>query len=671
MLIDGMPSDGIVKATGLFSDTRQRYQESLGTNMDTMEAQETERRIKRNMWISIAGLGFATAGVLISPLFYWPSMVCILKVWWISVQRMYTILTEQRRLDFRFLWIITLIVTLAGGLIWETALGTIFVMISTYLVVKTESRSKQNIINLFGGQMRTAWLLVDGVEVETTIEQIQAQDIVVVHAGQQIPVDGTITTGSATIVQHMLTGEAQPAEKGVGDDVFSTTVVLAGRIYVQVEKAGTDTVAAQITYMLNQTNDYKRTMQSRTERLLNQMFLPLLGLSIAALPVAGVSGAAAVLWYYPGARMMSFGPLSMLSYLQIAAHRRILIKDGRALEALHEVDTVVFDKTGTLTLEQPTVSNIIRFHKQTAQEILRYAAIAESKQSHPIARAILQKATEQGLVLPTLDDAHYKIGYGLKVQVSDDRGYHTVWVGSFRFMSMEGIVIPPALIARQTESQIQGHSLILVALGDQTANTTSANVIGAIELRPTIRPEAKEIVDTLHARGIQTIIISGDHDTPTQQLATDLGIDRYFAQVLPEDKSALVTQLQDEGRKVCFVGDGINDSLALRTANVSVSLRGATTIATDMAQIVFMDGTLTQLTTLFTLTDEFTDNMRLNFIAAMIPGIFGITGTIFLGWGMTLSVWISQLNLPVGIYNALKPLVDERRNQDRNQDRMN
>ncbi|MCB0123849.1 MAG: HAD-IC family P-type ATPase, partial [Caldilineaceae bacterium] len=188
-------------------------------------------------------------------------------------------------------------------------------------------------------------------------------------------------------------------------------------------------------------------------------------------------------------------------------------------------------------------------------------------------------------------------------------------------------------------------------------------VVGAIELQPTIRPEALEIICDLHKRNIETVIISGDNDAPTRRLAADLGIDRYFAEVLPEDKANLVRQLQEEGHKVCFVGDGINDSIALKSADVAVSLRGATTIATDMAEIIFMNGTLGQLPELFTLADEFAANMRVNLVASMTPGIVGIAGTLLFGWGMTVCVFLMQSSTPVGIYNAVKPLLNEQRRE--------
>lgn len=627
----------------LFGDTREQYQQSLNTNYDS-SLEVLTKQLKLSIVVSLIGLGLATAGVFVSPLFYWPTIVCIVYSWWPVFPRIYHIYVEEGRLDYRTLYVFLLLTALAGGFIWATAFGAVFGVFSHYLLLVTENRSKQRISDLFGGQIRTVWRLVDGVEIETAIEQICEGDIVVVQAGQMIPVDGLIATGNATIDQHMLTGEAQPVEKGEGDTVLAATVVLTGRLYIRVEKAGQMTVATQITHMLSQTSDFKRLLQSRSDRFLNRIALPILGLSAFTLPVAGVSGAVSILWYYPGSRMVIFGPLSMLSYLQVAAQKEILIKDGRALEVLTEVDTIVFDKTGTLTQEQPTVSHIHSYSGLTEMALLRYAAAAEIKQSHPIARAIVQAATEQGLDLPSLAEAEYKVGYGLKVELESQ----TVWVGSLRFMRLEGVTVPEEVTGHQAMSHAQGHSLVLVAVDGE--------VVGAIELQPTIRPEAREIINNLQARGLKTVIISGDNEGPTRQMAAELGINRYFAEVLPQDKAKLVEQLQEEGHKVCFVGDGINDSIALRTANVSVSLRGATTIATDMAQIVFMNGTLAQLPVLFDLADEFLGNLRWNILVATLPNVVGIAGTLLLGWGFTLCVVLLQVSIPFGIYNSLKPL---------------
>lgn len=633
----------------LFSDTRQQQQQALNATYDTSAEQNAEQTQRQNLVVASGGLGLALLGSLVAPLFYLPSIACSLYAFRSLFQAAYQVYREERKLDYRAVWAITIPLALVSGYVTAASFGGILGLFNFYLVAKTESRSKRYIADLFGGQVRTVWLLIDGVEVETPFEQVQVGDTVVVHAGQMIPADGTIVDGMATIDQHMLTGEAQPVEKEVGAPVLASTVLLSGRIHIRVDKAGDATVAAQITEMLSQTTDFKRTLESRTDRFMNQLTLPILGLSALALPLAGMGGAVAVLWYYPGSRMMFFGPMSMLSYLQVAAQRGILVKDGRALESLQQIDTVVFDKTGTLTLEQPTVSRIHCYNGVSEPEILRYAAAAEAKQSHPIASAILQAAADHGIDLPLLEDAHYKVGYGLKTQIEG----RTTRVGSVRFMTLEGMAVPPEVVTQQAESHAQGHSLVLVALDSE--------VIGAIELAPTIRPEARQIISELHKRGIETAIISGDNDAPTRRLAAEIGIDRYFAEVLPEDKANLVTQLQEEGHKVCFVGDGINDSIALKTADVAVSLRGATTIATDMAEIVFMNGTLKQLPELFHLADEFAANMRTNMLASVLPGAIGIAGTLLFGWGMGICVLLAQGSTPVGVYNAIKPMLDERK----------
>lgn len=665
VLIDGKPKEATLLppqsrqaftrarqvAQEIFSDTRRQQQQELNTTYEATEEQAAEASRRQDLLVASGGLGLALLAPVVTPLLYLPSIACNLYAFRFIFQEAYRVYREEHKLDYRAVWAITIPLALAGGYVAAASFGGVLGLLNFYLVAKTESRSKRHIADLFGGQIRTVWLLVDGVEVETPFAQVRVGDTVVVHAGQMIPVDGTIVEGMATIDQHMLTGESQPVEKETGEPVLASTVLLSGRVHIRVDKAGHATVASQITEMLSQTTDFKRTLESRTDRFMNQLTLPMLGLSALALPVAGMGGAVAVLWYYPGSRMMFFGPMSMLSYLQVAAQRGILIKDGRALESLAQIDTVVFDKTGTLTLEQPTVSRVLCYNGVSEPEILRYAAAAEAKQSHPIARAIVQAAREHGLDLPRLEDAHYKVGYGLKTQIAGC----TTRIGSVRFMRLEGIAVPSEITMQQAASHAQGHSLVLVAFDGE--------VVGAIELQPTIRPEAEQIISDLHTRKIETVIISGDNDAPTRGLAAQLGIDRYFAEVLPEDKANLVRRLQEEGHKVCFVGDGINDSIALKTADVAVSLRGATTIATDMAEIVFMNGTLQQLPELFELADDFAANMRTNMLASVLPGALGIAGTLLFGWGMGICVLLSQGSTPVGVYNAIKPILDESQSQ--------
>ena len=257
------------------------------------------------------------------------------------------------------------------------------------------------------------------------------------------------------------------------------------------------------------------------------------------------------------------GTLAMLSSLALCAHKGILVKDGRALELMNEVDTVLFDKTGTLTRERPEVGRIVGANGHTEGTILQFAAAAERRFHHPIAMAILHKAAELGLDLPATDETQYKVGYGITVGIDG----HTIRVGSKRFMDLEGVATTPEVNAALEVAHREGNTMVMVAVDDLLG--------GAIELQASVRPEVKQIVAGLRARGIKhTAIISGDHEAPTRKLAESLGMDRYFAQVLPADKADYVIKLQSEGAKVCFVGDGINDSIALKQANVSISLAG-------------------------------------------------------------------------------------------------
>ena len=361
---------------------------------------------------------------------------------------------------------------------------------------------------MFRQQPNNVWVLVEGVEVEIPFEQLKVGDTVVVDAGGLIPADGTITDGMASINQHLLTGESQPAEKGVGDPVFASTVVMSGRIYIQVEKAGEESIVAQIGQILNNTADLKSAMQLRTEVMADKTVLPTLAVSGLSLPFIGPNGAAAILNAHFKYKMGIVAPVGILNYLNLMSQNHILIKDGRTLDLLNQVDTVVFDKTGTLTEEQPYVGNIYTCSEYDENAVLTYAAAAEHKQTHPIARAIQKEA---------------------------------------------------------------------------------------------------------------------------------------------------------EGKFVCYVGDGINDAIALKKSQVSVSMRGASTVATDTAQIVLMDGSLNQLVRLFDIAREFKANMNVGFMTLLVPTIVGIAGAVFLHFGLAHTIILGYGGLTVGVLNGMRPMLKNQR----------
>lgn len=555
------------------------------------------------------------------------------------------VLFEEKRLGVDVLDAIVVVGCLGTMQIFPGAVLCWCLGFGRVLVNKTQDDSKKLLMNAFGKQPRYVWLYRDGAEVQFPLDKLQAGDVIVVNTGEVVPVDGFVKEGMAMIDQHALTGESTPAEKGVGDRVFASTVMVAGKVFVEVEKAGSETASAKISQILNDTAGYKLTSQHKGERLADKAVIPTLALGALGFATMGPAGAVAILNSDFGTGIRMAAPLAMLSSLALCAHKGILVKDGRALELMNEVDTVLFDKTGTLTRERPEVGRVIASDGFAPDQVLRYAAAAEKKFAHPIAKAILHEAQARRLELPPIDDSKYQVGYGITVHVEG----HTVRVGSARFMEMEGIALTQAVRDALDVAHREGNTLVMVGIDDGLG--------GAIELQAAVRPEVRSIIDGLRKRGIKHIaIISGDHDAPTRKLAESLGMDRYFAQVLPADKAQYVEQLQKEGCKVCFVGDGINDSIALKKANVSISLRGATSIATDTAHIVFMEEGLGKLCDLRDIARDLDRNVKRSWNLILAPNGLCILGAFTMGFGIMMSVVTNNVAALAALANGMLPL---------------
>ena len=603
------------------NDLRRQHLQEIASSDEALEMSQVEKAALRR--IKIAGMACILTGIGVSihPLSLLLAAPLLGYTFIYNYRDGYQALRKEHKIKPDLISSFSSTALLLDGMFFPASAMAAVSSLIRYLVIKSEDHSKKSLVSLFGELPRSVWILKEGVEIQIPLEAVQTGDMMVIDIGQTIPVDGVIVSGMASIDQHMLTGEAQPVEREPGDSVLAATIVLSGRIVVRIENTGQETVAAQIGHVLNKTTDYRDVVKLRADEYSAQMIMPMLAISCMSLPFGGLGSFSGLLMSIPAYKMRYLAPASLLNYLNIAAREGILVKDGRSLELIMEVDTLVFDKTGTLTLEQPHVSRIYSCSALSEDELLTITATAEHRQSHPIAQAILAAANERQLALFSVDDAHYEIGYGIQVRINGQR----VLVGSERFMEMKGIVILDEIQTQQEISLRQGHTIVMVAINDELA--------GIIELRPTVRPEAKQIIERLRQRNLDMVIISGDREEPTQHLAQELGIERYFAQVLPEDKAKLVEQLESEGRSVCFVGDGINDAIALKKATVSISLRGATSAATDTAQIVLMDANLTQLGQLFEIAQEFDRNINRCLTLTTVPMWFCIGGIILLGWG--------------------------------------
>lgn len=563
-------------------------------------------------------------------------------------------LFEKRKLDSELLFLIADTTAVAINQYFAAAFSIFFYHRAREAVAKAKGYSEQLVFNIFE-QPDKIWILRNGVEIEIPLEAIKINDIVVISAGEIIPVDGKIFDGIATIDQHTLTGESQPIEKTIDDLVFASTMIITGRIYVKVEKSGQETTIAKIGDILNRSTSFKSSLQLKGEEWANKGNLPMLitgGLFI--LPIFGPATMGSFFFSHIGGPIKLLAPLGTLNYISLASHKNILIKDGRVLEHLVQVDTILFDKTGTLTDEQPCVGQIICYNNYEENEILTYAAAAERKFTHPIAKAIFQKAKEMQLDLPEIDDSKYQIGYGITVNIENKM----IRVGSLRFLIMEGLSIPETIQEFQANSHSR-YSLVFVAINDK--------VSGAIEIQSQVRPEVQAIISGLRQYGIKQIaIVSGDHKQPTQNLAKQLGMDSYFYEVLPEQKAKIVEQLQKEGKSVCFVGDGINDAIAMKKANVSISLRGATSVATDVAEVVLMDGSLSHLQTLFDISRSLDANMHNSLHIVLATSAINLSGAFLLHFNILIAAMICAAGMTVGLTNTMQPLMQIRHEEKKN-----
>ncbi|MBF0396835.1 MAG: HAD-IC family P-type ATPase, partial [Desulfobacterales bacterium] len=410
---------------------------------------------------------------------------------------------------------------------------------------------------------------------------------------------------------------------------------------------------AQICEILNSTVHLKSEIQTKAENVIDKAVIPTLAISVAALPALGMVGAASVLNNRLGYRLLIVTSIGTLNHLQLISKKGILIKDGRVLDILGKVNTLIFDKTGTLTLSKFHVTEIHSCSEHTSDEILAYAAASEEKQSHPIASAILEEAEKRGVKLPPFENTEYIIGYGIKVLINNEY----IYLGSNRFMDREGIKIPPLIEEIIKKSHIEGNSVVLVA--------RSKNIIGGIELSPIIRPEAFSIIKEIKKRSIgETYIISGDHEIPTKKLAEKLGIDHYFAEILPHQKAEIVEKLQKSGKSVCFIGDGINDSIALKKADVSVSLRGASTAATDTAQIILMNENLENLLFIFEQAQAHEKTLK-NCLATILgASALGLGGVVLFDFELVATTILRVASLGASLGVAMLPIIKHQSNKN-------
>ncbi len=477
-----------------------------------------------------------------------------------------------------------------GPLFFDTAALIIaFVVLGRYFEARAHGKTREAISKLLEIGAKEACLLVDGQELLVPVDQVQVGDLVLVRPGEKIPVDGDVIDGRAAVDESMLTGESVPVEKTVGDHVAGATVNTDGLLTVRATAVGADTALAQIVRLVEQAQGGKAPVQRLADRV-SAVFVPaVVGVAVAtfagwtlfaANPVAGMTAAVAVLIIACPCALGLATPTAIMVGTGRGADMGILVKGGEVLEASKKIDTVVFDKTGTLTRAQMRLTDVIADRRRQPNLVLRIAAAVESGSEHPIGAAIVAAAEKCGLEIPAATAFANFAGHGVRAEVEGK----PVLVGRRKLVEDQDLLLPDHLATAAGELEEQGRTAVFVGRESQ--------VIGVLAAADAIKDDAAEAVHQLHAMGLQVAMITGDNARTAAAIAKQVGIDRVLAEVLPQDKVTEIRRLQDEGRVVAMVGDGINDAPALVQADLGIAIGTGTDVAIEASDITLMSGRL-------------------------------------------------------------------------------
>lgn len=475
----------------------------------------------------------------------------------------------------------------------------IFIVFGRYLEARARGKTSEAIRKLMGLRAKTSRVLVDGVEKEVPVEEVVVGDIVVVRPGEKIPVDGVVVEGSSAVDESMITGESIPVEKSAGDTVIGATINRTGSFRFRATKVGADTALAQIIKLVEAAQTTKAPIQRIADVFAGNFIVavhiiallafffwffigfwlydvgestalrgtsPFLFSLLIAITVLVISCPCAVGLATPAAIMVGTGK---------GAENGVLIKGGEALERAHKLDTIVFDKTGTLTEGTPKLTDIFAVSGREEREVLFIAATAEKGSEHPLGEAIVRGADERKVSLAEAKNFRSIPGKGIEAYLEDRK----ILLGTRKLME-ENSVSFEGLEAEMRKFEENGKTAMLVAL--------EGEAIGLVAVADTLKENSKEAVDTLKKMGIEVVMITGDNAVTAGAIAAEVGIPRVLAEVLPEDKANEIKKLQDEGKLVGMVGDGINDAPALIQSDVGIAMGAGTDVAMESAKIVLI-----------------------------------------------------------------------------------
>ncbi|MFB0556617.1 MAG: copper-translocating P-type ATPase, partial [Dehalococcoidia bacterium] len=543
------------------------------------------------------------------------------------------------------------------GLYFDTSVMIItIILLGRFLEARARGQTSEAIKKLIGMQPKTALVIREGVEREIPVEDVLVGDLILVHPGERLPVDGIVRQGYSSIDESMITGESIPAEKNVGDEVIGATINKTGSLQVEATKVGKDTTLAHIIRMVEEAQGSKAPIQ-RFADVVASYFVP---------AVIGIAIITFVVWYFVGpSPALTFAILNFVAVLIIAcpcamglatptaimvgtgkgAEHGILIRSAETLERAHRVNTVLLDKTGTLTRGELAVTDIVTASSSSREEVLRLAASAEHNSEHPLGQAVVKAALEKKLELSPPSNFNAIPGHGVEALVEGKK----LLLGNLRLMKERGLSLNEM---EEEASKLfeAGKTVMFLGLDSQ--------VVGIIAVADTLKPNTREALEILRKMGIETVMLTGDNRRTAEAVAREASIGRVVAEVLPEHKAQEVKKLQGEKEVVAMVGDGINDAPALAQADVGIAIGTGTDIAMETGDITVISGDLMGVVTAISLSKRTMRTIRQNLFwafaynTALIPVAAGVLYFVFGSTGVP-----PGLHFILGSYGFLNPIL--------------
>ena len=525
----------------------------------------------------------------------------------------------------------------AGSVMFMLRLGEI-------LEEWTHKKSVADLAGAMSLNVDKVWLKADGTEVLVPIGDVKAGDCIVVRTGGMIPLDGKVVNGEATVNQASITGESMPVPKGPGSYVYAGTVAEEGECVIQVEKAVGSGRYDRIVKMIEESEKLKSTAEDKASRLADRLVpYTLGGTALTYLLTRNAMKALAVLMVDFSCALKLSMPIAVLSAMRESSGYHISVKGGRFMEAVANADTVVFDKTGTLTYATPTVAKVVSFDGYSASEMLRLAACLEEHYPHSMANAVVEEARRLGLDHKEYhSQVEYVVAHGISSSVEDKK----VVIGSAHFVFEDEGCVVPAGEEEKFNALPEEYSHLYLCIAGRLA--------AVICIADPLRKEAKSAIEALHACGISKVVMmTGDNRKTAQAVAREVGVDQFFAEVLPEDKANFVRQEKAAGRKVIMIGDGVNDTPALSEADIGIAINTGAAIAREIADVTIASEDLFELVTLRQLSQQLMRRIHRNYrfivsfncmlIALGVAGVIQPTTSALLHNASTLGISLDSM----------------------------